>query len=259
MAFTGYSQTIKELSPSPEMTTNGQLPKTWKKENGELILYKGGSDAKLFHNDGKEPYSEYYASQIAKAMNIKHIEYDLKKFKGILASTCGNFTNQDISYVPIGKVIDQFDIPNLVNKMKELHCMDAFSDMILFDAVIWNEDRHYGNFGLLKDNHSYQYLGLAPLFDHGLSLFSRCSDDKLFDAEQFHQYQWDGKDSLIGAAHEDLVRWFCHKEDVLKLRKLYDFKWKRHEKYNLSEARLTFLEKHIQQRAMELTRIIEQE
>lgn len=259
VAFTGYSQPIKELSPSPEMTTNGQLPKTWKRENEKLLLYKGATDEKLFGNGGKEPYSEFYVSQIAHAMEIDHVDYDLKKFKGILASTCENFTNQDVSYVPIGKTLEKMDIPHLVEKMKSINCMDKFEDMVLLDAVIYNEDRHYGNFGLLKDNHTGKYLGLAPLFDHGYSLFARCSDKRLFDKKEFKIYQEDYKVSLLGATHTQLVKWFCNKEDLSKLRKLYNFKFDHHKKYNLPEKRLHFLENYIQERAITLTKIIESE
>lgn len=85
VAFTGYSETIKELSPSPEMTTNGMLPKAWRRIDNRLFLYKGGTDIELYTNGGKEPYSEYYAAQIAQAMGIQHVDYDLEKWKGILA------------------------------------------------------------------------------------------------------------------------------------------------------------------------------
>lgn len=257
VAFTGHSQTIKELSPSPEMTTNGQLPKTWRKEHGQLILYKGGTDEKLYNNAGKEPYSEFYASQIASKMDIDHIDYDLKKFKGLLASTCKNFTSKDISYVPIGKVLTTLDIPHLVEKMKEVGCMDKFADMVLFDALILNEDRHYGNFGLLKDNHTGKYLDLAPLFDHGYSLFARCSDYNLYNEERLQKYKDDYKDSLLGASHIQLVKWFCDKNKISKLRKLYDFKFERHERYNLAENRLKFLESYVRNRAIDLTKVIE--
>ena len=39
VAFTGYLTTLKELSPSPEMTTNGMLPKAWRRLNDKLYLY----------------------------------------------------------------------------------------------------------------------------------------------------------------------------------------------------------------------------
>lgn len=44
--------------------------------------------------------------------------------------------------------------------------------MFVFDAVIYNEDRHFGNFGLLRDNHTGKLIAPAPIFDNGLSLFA---------------------------------------------------------------------------------------
>ena len=42
--------------------------------------------------------------------------------------------------------------------------------MLVFDAVILNEDRHFGNFGLLVDSHTNKIIAPAPIFDNGLSL-----------------------------------------------------------------------------------------
>ncbi|MGX8833747.1 hypothetical protein ACWG0P_05980 [Amedibacillus sp. YH-ame6] len=67
VAFTGCNTSVKELSPSPEMTTDGQLPKSWRRVENKLILFKGGTDTSLFTNGGKEPYSEYYAAQVARS------------------------------------------------------------------------------------------------------------------------------------------------------------------------------------------------
>ena len=46
--------------------------------------------------------------------------------------------------------------------------------MLVFDALIYNEDRHFGNFGVLRDNHSGNIIAPAPIFDNGLSLFCYC-------------------------------------------------------------------------------------
>lgn len=42
--------------------------------------------------------------------------------------------------------------------------------MLVFDAVILNEDRHFGNFGLLVDSHTNKIIAPAPIFDNGYSL-----------------------------------------------------------------------------------------
>ena len=45
IAYTGYGSTqIKGFSSSPELTTNGMLRKGWRRLNGKILLYKGGSE-----------------------------------------------------------------------------------------------------------------------------------------------------------------------------------------------------------------------
>ena len=80
------------------------LPKCWRRINGKIYLYKGGTSG--FSNTGFEPYSELYAYQIAKAMGINAIRYTLTKdLKKTLCSKCELFTSKDYSYMPIGQLI----------------------------------------------------------------------------------------------------------------------------------------------------------
>ena len=44
IAFTGYGSSVRtSLASCPEFTTNGMLPKCWRRENGIIKLYKGGT------------------------------------------------------------------------------------------------------------------------------------------------------------------------------------------------------------------------
>ncbi len=45
--------------------------------------------------------------------------------------------------------------------------------MICTDFIIANEDRHFGNFGIVRDPESLEIKGFAPMFDNGTSLGSR--------------------------------------------------------------------------------------
>ena len=104
VAYTGVTQSDAAFSTSPELTTNGMLPKAWRYIDGDgIYLYKGGSSG--FANTGKEPYSEYYACQVAETMEINAVRYDLENWKGILASKCKLFTDIDTAFIPIGRVV----------------------------------------------------------------------------------------------------------------------------------------------------------
>ena len=80
------------------------LPKGWRLiKNDSFYLYQGGRTGAS--NTGNEPYSEFYACQIAETMGLNAVHYDLENWKGILASKCKLFTDIDTSYIPIGRIV----------------------------------------------------------------------------------------------------------------------------------------------------------
>lgn len=102
IAFTGYGSSIRtSLASCPEFSTNGMLPKCWRRQNGKIYLYKGGTSG--FSNFGFEPYSELYAYQVAQVMGVNAIRYTLTKdLKKTLCSKCELFTSKEYSYIIIG-------------------------------------------------------------------------------------------------------------------------------------------------------------
>ena len=172
VAYTGVTQSDAAFSTSPELTTDGMLPKAWRFiENDGIYLYKGGTSG--FANTGKEPYSEYYASQIAEKMALDAVHYDLENWKGIVASKCKLFTDIDTSFVPVGRIVKSGGLVAVVSYYDGLGTQyaDAIRDMLVFDALIFNEDRHFGNFGIHsaiitpeKSKRRHQYSTTAMLF-----------------------------------------------------------------------------------------------
>ena len=137
VAFTGYGSSNRtSLESSPEFTTNGMLPKCWRRVNGKVMLYKGGTSGAS--NTGNEPYSEYYAAQVAQAMGIDAIEYGLSKWKGVLCSTCELFTSRDYAYMPIGHIVTEGGFAAVFDYYQQLGeaFAQALRDMLVFDAVV---------------------------------------------------------------------------------------------------------------------------
>ena len=61
IAYTGHGSSVaRGFTSSPEFTTNGMLKKCWRRVDGKIYLYKGGTMGAA--NTGKEPYSEFYAA-----------------------------------------------------------------------------------------------------------------------------------------------------------------------------------------------------
>ena len=249
IAYTGYgSNQISGFTSSPELTTSGMLPKCWRRINNKIYLYKAGTSGMA--NTGMEPYSEFYASQIANAMGINHVEYKLAKWKKNLCSVCELFNNIDISYVPMYKFIKNKDIKNTANFLLNLgqDYYDAFVDMLVFDALIFNTDRHYGNFGLLVDNKTNKPIKFAPLFDHGLSLFNYALDKELLSLDEYSKT----RTSAFGFDFLLIVKEFITERQKDKLRKLINFKFNDNKSYHWNKKRKNIIENFLQKRIKEL-------
>lgn len=246
IAFTGYGSSVRSsLASCPEFTTNGMLPKCWRRKDGKIWLYKGGTSGAS--NTGNEPYSEYYASQIARVLGVNAVSYSLSKWEGRLCSACELFTSKEYSFLPVGRVVTAGGMAAVKAYYQKLgqDFVGALHDMFVFDAIIMNTDRHFGNFGFLVDNKSNQIVAPAPLFDHGNSLLNFAGQDDLESEEALTNYAAAQLpcvyDDFCGTAKEVLTR--KHREG---LRKLLTFQFRKHARYNLPERRLKMLERQVQ-------------
>ncbi|MDR3240020.1 MAG: XRE family transcriptional regulator [Clostridiales bacterium] len=248
VAYTGVTQSDAAFSTSPELTTNGMLPKAWRYIEGDgIYLYKGGTSGAS--NTGREPYSEYYASQAAKAMDLDAVHYDLENWKGILASKCKLFTDMDTAFVPIARIVKSGGLAAVIQYYDNLggHFADSIRDMLVFDALIYNEDRHFGNFGLLRNNHTGEIAAPAPIFDNGLSLFNFAANYAALD-----EYAKTRAPAYNGTTFEGICQSFMTARQTEKLRKMLNFTFLRHPRLNLPEEHLAAIEKHLRKRASQL-------
>lgn len=250
VAYTGAGQTAEAFTTSPELTTNGVLPKAWRLlDHDGIYLYKGGTSGAA--NTGNEPFAEYYAAQVARAMGLSAVEYDLENWKGILASKCRLFTNIDTSFIPIGRIVRSGGLKSVLDFYADLGAgfNENVRSMLVFDAVVFNEDRHFGNFGLLRDNHSGDILRPAPLFDHGRSLFSFAMPDDLTDLDEYAKTRFPAYPDV---SFESVFTEVCGKEQAAQLRRLIGFTFERHPSINWPEDRLAAIERYTQKRIRQL-------
>lgn len=247
VAFVGMMQP-RRRSSSPEFTTGGTLRKGWRRINGETWLYKGGMEDSGY--PALEPYSEYYACQIAKAMGLNAIEYELTQWKGILASRCKLFTTKDISYVAVGDIDGVYEIEDVL-LLYQIFGQDFYEqlcDMLVFDALVYNQDRHFGNFGLLRDNKTGKYIAPAPIFDNGMSLFPHAIRS---DFDNLDSYR--GKcNNPYERSWEQILSLALGDKQKEKLKRLEGFKFEEHPLFNLPEWRTKALEEFIQKRIKEI-------
>ena len=253
VAYTGIGQSDAAFTTSPELTTNGMLPKAWRFIEGEgIYLYKGGTFGAA--NTGNEPYSEFYASQVAQAMGLDAVAYELENWKGILASRCKLFTDIDTSYIPIGRIVREGGLKACLEYYRQLgpEAYEQVRSMLVFDTVIYNEDRHFGNFGVLRDNHTGKVTGAAPVFDNGMSLFNFAMPEDFQDLDSYAKT----RGTAYGVSFESVCQEVMGPIQARQLRKLIGFTFRRHPRLNWPEYRLEATERHLQKRVRQFLDMI---
>lgn len=254
IAFTGYGSSVRSsFDSSPEFTTNGMLPKCWRRISGKVFLYKGATSGAS--NTGNEPYSEKYAYLVGKQLGFDVIPYRIARWKGNLCSVCEIFTSKEISFVPVGRIVRSGGMKAVRRYYETLGdtFVQSLNEMIVFDALVCNTDRHFGNFGVLVDSRTNHIVRPAPLFDHGNSLFNYAGEENWQSENLLDEYAA----TLQPRVYEDF---FQEAESVLdagiseKLRKALEFQFQDEGKLRYSPGKRNLLEKQIRKRASRILR-----
>jgi hypothetical protein len=188
-------------NPSPNFCVDGSIEKRWVILNGERVLLKGSRYRQM-----QEPFNEQIASTIMDEFKIDHVHYDQKRTKDMIPySECKTMADKDTEFVNAQWALKS---KNSENKPLYEHYIDICTEhnmecakenvdaMLAIDFFIGNEDRHRGNFGILRDANTLVWIKLAPIFDNGNSLF--------YDKENKSYDDW-GVDT-IGKAFGDSNR-----------------------------------------------------
>lgn len=182
---------------SPDNTSDGVLKKRWKIIEGKRMLVKGGSSPVGYI--AAQPRREVLAAQIAEVLLEKYdpdfvTPYYLEEFDGEWFSICPNFVTAETEYVQFNQLVQGREFTNYQEKFDycrgfyggKTYVMDL---MLILDYIVLNEDRHTGNFGLIRCVKTGKYLSPAPIFDTGTSLFhgSIHTNPALVRAKPFHE------------------------------------------------------------------------
>lgn len=160
---------------SPDWTCDGNLRKRWAILDGKRCLVKAGSGP--FQ---QQPFNEVIASKMADRLGIPHIPYTLLWDDGIPYSVCEDFVTPNTELIPAWRVMqtqkkdNQTSVyqhyRNCCEKLGVPNVTHALNQMLVLDYLIANEDRHFNNFGLLRNPDTLEWLGSAPIYDSGSSL-----------------------------------------------------------------------------------------
>ena len=170
-------------TPSPNFCVDGSIVKRWIiNENNERVLLKGSRYGIM-----QEPFNELIATKIMEEFGIKNIvNYKLKRTKDYVSySECETMSDINCEYINAHWVLglEDYGMKDVYNHYIEIctrnGIMDAkerVDEMIVLDFIIGNDDRHKGNFGIMRDANNLQWTGMGKVFDSGNSLFFDKSD-----------------------------------------------------------------------------------
>ena len=161
---------------SPDNTSDGWLRKKWLVSDGKRLLMKGGSGPYQ-----QEPLNELIACAVMKRLGIPHVSYNLTFQEDLPYSLCETFITPQTELVPAWRVTQILSRDNHDSAFVHmLRCADelgvlgvrqALEKMLVLDYIIANTDRHYNNFGLVRDAETLKWYGVAPIYDSGTSLW----------------------------------------------------------------------------------------
>ena len=183
---------------TPELSTDGSFEKCWIREEGQIYLLKRGSEG--FSNAGMEPFSEVFAHQLLQAAGTEHVSYETVSYHGKLASRCPIFTSEEKGFVNAAAYYGhQPSIRENLELAEKLGCEERFREMLVYDAVMLNVDRHAGNYGFLVENETGRLLSLAPAFDHNQAFLPYMMPGDDIDALITEQQPRIGEDFVVTA------------------------------------------------------------
>ena len=161
---------------SPDNTSDGWLKKKWAILDGKRCLIKGGSGAIQ-----QEPYNEILASRIMDRLEIPHVSYTLMLQDDYPYSVCKDFITPQTELISAWYIMQTQKKPNHISVYQHyLDCCealeipgvrDSLDRMMVLDYIIANEDRHQNNFGAIRNAETLEWLGAAPIYDSGSSMW----------------------------------------------------------------------------------------
>lgn len=164
---------------SPDNSSDGNLRKKWKIVDGKRCLLKGGNSL-----NNQEPFNEIIATKLYELLleEDEFVPYELVQENNNFYSSCITMVSVDEELVPayyIDKmqelrgseslyehyihVCEGLDIPNA-----RLHV----DKMLICDFIIANYDRHYRNFGAIRNVETLNWERIAPIYDSGSSMWA---------------------------------------------------------------------------------------
>jgi hypothetical protein len=189
---------------------SGRSEKEWLiSENGQICLFKYPKSLET-----TEHVSEHLACQIGKILGIETAEIDLGYRKGRMGSISYKLNSRTEELVEgiwfisgpyprfnADKLIDEesgqhYCLQMIETSLRELFNQQTLSEMLLFDFLIGNTDRHQSNWAILVETVEQRHNATrpCPLYDNGSSLCCYTTE------KQINQINHHDKSALLALA-----------------------------------------------------------
>lgn len=204
---------------SPDNSSDGNLRKKWRIIHGKRCLIKSGNTL-----NNQEPFNEVIATRLYERILNKDefVPYWLIEENGIAYSCCETMVSENEELVPAFYI----DATKKLRGSESLyeHYIEVCSElglsevktkinkMLVCDYILGNYDRHYRNFGAIRNVLDLKWKRIAPIYDSGSSLWATTPTQligtayksKPFKAKSEDQLNlvddmsWMNKDKLLG-------------------------------------------------------------
>lgn len=197
---------------SPNSTLVGYLNKKWECFNDKRVLLKSGTGYIR-----QEVINELMATKLyERVLNPSDfVPYILIEENGIKYSACENMLKEDEELIAAYDIICNKKKPEFMNDYqflvscyKELGLKDveaSLAKMFTCDFILANADRHWRNFGVIRNVETLEYTRIAPIFDNGNSLW--CTIPVL-ELETFYRLKPFGSRGMLPEQQLDLLSSF---------------------------------------------------
>lgn len=167
--------------------TQGELQKKWCiDKDGRRFMVKGN-----YGTSFQQSINELFATELHKKQGFKNyvpyyktlIDVDGQSKSIGCSSYC--FCSEDVESISAWDIIESRVKPNhiltfehfrsicLENGIKEKEFDNYFDYLIMSDFLLSNTDRHMNNIAILRNPDTLKFIGIAPIYDTGNSMFFR--------------------------------------------------------------------------------------
>ena len=172
--------------------TAGSYLKSYEMENNKKLYYKLSCYDSLRGITGHECVNEIIVDRLLSIMGLRHLNYQLlnarividdKEYETYLCVS-EDYKNAGDSKTALDDYYDmeKNEGESILDFCERMGWIDYIYEMLVVDFLIINRDRHGANIEVIRNKYTGD-IGLAPLFDHGLSLVYSCGTEK--EIEEF--------------------------------------------------------------------------